>query len=143
MYSESGIKSRILSVDPGTKRTGFALSDPIGITAQGLETFESDGGSVLLEHIEGLIREYEVSTVVIGLPLSMSGREIEGTKRSRQLAEDIKERCEVQILLRDERMSSLEVERIMKQEGKIKRAADIDRLSAVLLLQNYLDESAG
>ncbi len=142
MFSEREIKSRILCIDPGTKRTGFALSDPIGITAQGLETFESDGSSVLLEHIEGLIREYEVSTVVIGLPLSMSGGEIEGTKRSRQLAGDIKERCGVEVLLRDERMSSLEVERVMKQEGKIKRAGDIDRLSAVLILQNYLEESA-
>ena len=142
MFSEREIKSRILCIDLGTKRTGFALSDPIGITAQGLETFESEGSSILLEHIEGLIREYEVSTVVIGLPLSMSGGEIEGTKRSRQLAEDIKERCEVEVLLRDERMSSLEVERVMKQEGKIKRAGDIDRLSAVLMLQNYLEESA-
>ena len=143
MFSERETNSRILCIDLGTKRTGLALSDPIGITAQGLETFESDGGSVLLEHIERLIREYEVSTVVIGLPLSMSGREIEGTGRSRKLAGEIEERCGVDVQLRDERMSSLEVERVMKQEGKIKKAGDIDRLSAVLLLQNYLDESDG
>ncbi len=143
MVSNGGIKSRILCIDPGTKRTGFALSDPIGITAQGLETFEGDGDVALLAHIEGLIGEHEVSTVVIGLPLSMSGGDIEGTRRSRRLAGEIGERCGVEVMLRDERMSSLEVERVMKQEGKIKRAGDIDKLSAVLLLQNYLDESAG
>jgi putative Holliday junction resolvase len=142
MFSERETKSRILCIDPGTKRTGFALSDPIGVTAQGLETFEGDAAA-LLRHIEGLIRGYEVSTVVIGLPLSMSGREIEGTGRSRRLAEDIGERCGVEVLLRDERMSSLEVERVMKRDGRIKKAGDIDRLSAVLLLQSYLDESAG
>ncbi len=143
MFSETDKKSRILCIDPGTKRTGFAVSDPIGITAQGLETFESDGRSGLLEHIKNLVGEYGVDKVVVGLPLSMSGGEIEGTKRSKSLAGEIEKICGVEVLLRDERMSSLEVERVLKQEGKIKRAGDIDRLSAVLLLQSYLDESAG
>ncbi|MBN2070892.1 MAG: Holliday junction resolvase RuvX [Candidatus Krumholzibacteriota bacterium] len=137
------MKSRILCIDPGSKRTGFAVSDQLGITAQGLETFESSGGNDLIDQIEDLVGRYEISTVVIGLPLSMSGGETEGTARSRQLAVEIGNRCGVAVELRDERMSSLEVERVMKREGKIKKAGDIDKLSAVILLQNYLDESFG
>jgi putative Holliday junction resolvase len=134
------MKPRILCIDPGTKRTGFALSDELGITAQGLSTFEDGAGSKLIEHIAGLVEEYDIPTIVIGKPMSMSGGDIEGTERSRLLADKLRDRCGVEVLLRDERMSSLEVERVMKQEGRIKKAGDIDKLAAVLMLTSYLEE---
>ncbi|MCU0640137.1 MAG: Holliday junction resolvase RuvX [Candidatus Krumholzibacteria bacterium] len=140
MSSENDRKSRIMGIDPGTKRTGLAMSDPLGMTAQGLATFDSGTEDALVEHVRALAVEYGVSLVVIGLPLSMSGGEIEGTARSRALAGKIRERCGVEVVLRDERMTSLEVERVMKQAGRIRKAGDIDKLAAVLLLQSYLDE---
>ena len=130
---------RVLAIDPGTKRTGLALSDELGITAQGLETY-TGSGKALVEHVGRLAGEYGIITVVIGLPLSMSGTELEGAGRSRELAAAIEREYDIDVVLRDERMTSLEAERVMKQEGRIKNAGDIDRLSAVLLLSSYLEE---
>ena len=130
---------RILAIDPGTKRNGLAVSDELGITAQGLETYTGTWRA-LVEHVGRLADEYVIITVVIGLPLSMSGAELEGAGRSRELAAAIEKEYGIDVVLRDERMTSLEAERVMKQEGRIKNAGDIDRLSAVLLLSSYLEE---
>lgn len=132
-------EGRILAIDPGTKRSGLALSDELGITAQGLETYTGPQNG-LVEHVGSLAGEYGIITVVIGLPLSMSGKELENAAMSRELAAAIKKEFGIETVLRDERMTSLEVERVMKQEGRIKKAGDIDRLSAVLLLMSYLEE---
>ncbi|RKZ06061.1 Holliday junction resolvase RuvX, partial [bacterium] len=128
---------RVLGIDPGTKRVGFAVSDALGVTAQGMETFvRRDGGmDELIAYIGKLIEEYGIGTVVIGLPLSMSGNEIEGSRRARDLASAIERRLGVEVVLRDERMTSLEAERLMRSNGSVKRPQDIDRLSAVLILQ--------
>lgn len=131
---------RLLGIDPGTKRTGIAVSDELGVTAQGLETFERSGPKELVARISALAEAYGVVAVVVGLPLSMSGGDIEGTRRSRELAALIERECGLPVILRDERMTSLEAERVMRREGRIRNAADIDRLAAVLLLQGYLDE---
>jgi len=137
------MEGRVLGVDPGTKRTGLAVSDELGVTAQGLPTFERGGAKGLAAHIAALAAEYGATEVVVGLPLSMSGGDIEGTRRSRELAALIERECGLGVILRDERMTSLEAERVMRQEGRIRNAADIDRLAAVLLLQGYLDERSG
>ena len=130
---------RILAVDPGTVRTGLAVSDELGITAQGIETYTGPRAG-LVEHLGSLAAEYDIITVVIGLPLSMSGEELENAELSRDLASAISGKLGLETVLRDERMTSLEVERLMRQEGRIKDPGDIDRLSAVLLLQSYLEE---
>lgn len=135
----SARSGRVLAIDPGTKRTGLAVSDELGITAQGIETY-TGSRQALVEHIGRLADEYGIIAVVIGLPLSMSGEELEGAGRSRELAAAIKNEYGIEVVLRDERMTSLEAERVMKQEGRIKNAGDIDRLSAVLLLSSYLEE---
>ena len=135
----SNVEGRILAIDPGTKRTGLALSDELGITAQGLETYTGPWKE-LVEHVGSLAGEYGIMAVVIGLPLSMSGEELENAKYSRELASAIEKTLGIEVVLRDERMTSLEVERVMKQEGRIKKAGDIDKLSAVLLLMSYLEE---
>jgi len=133
------MKRRILGIDPGLKRIGLAVSDPLGITAQGLDTFEATSGIDFLDYLSNLFEEYGIGEVVVGMPLSMSGGDIEGTGKARELAERIQTRFGVRVVLRDERMTSLEAERYLKERGN-RKAKDIDRLAAVFILQTYLDE---
>jgi len=133
---------RILGIDPGEKRVGLAISDPMGITAQGLDTFIGGTGEAFFEHLGRLIKEYDVESVVIGMPLSMSGGKIEGTEKAERLAEKISARFDVSVILRDERMSSLEAERHLSNSRKGFVKGDIDRISAIFILQSYLDEIA-
>jgi putative Holliday junction resolvase len=130
----------VLAIDPGAKRTGLAVSDPLGMTAQGLDTFVEGAGMDLLDHLGGLIELHGIETVVVGLPLSMQGRDIEGSGRSRALAARIEERFGLAVHLADERMTSLEAERVLKSGDRRFDRGDIDKLSAMLLLQGYLDE---
>lgn len=132
--------ARVLAIDPGTKRTGLAMSDPLGMTAQGLDTFAAGAGKDLLDHLGGLIELYGIATVVVGLPLSMQGKDIEGSVRSRSLAARITERFGIDVRLMDERMTSLEAERVLRSGDRSFDRGDIDKLSAMLLLQSYLDE---
>lgn len=137
------MKGRMLAIDPGLKRVGLAVSDPLGMTAQGIETFETGKGKELLDFVGELVAEYGIAKVVVGLPLSMQGKDIEGSARSRALAAEIGERYGLEVVLMDERMSSLEAERVLKSGDRRFEKGDIDRLSAVLLLQSHLDERRG
>jgi putative Holliday junction resolvase len=134
---------RVLAIDPGERRIGIAVSDAIGLTAQGIETFDVGAGTDFLDHLGVLVARYQIKVVVIGLPLSMAGKDIEGSRRSRELAARIGERFGLEVVLRDERMTSLEAERILRSGERGFARRDIDKLSAVLLLQGYLDERAG
>lgn len=136
----AGTTPRVLGIDPGVKRFGLAISDPLGITAQGLETFKAGEGIDVIDYLRELIGRYGVKLIVLGLPLSMGGGDIEGSRRSRELRDRIMEELGIEVVLRDERMTSLEAERVLRQERRIREAGDIDRLAAVLLLQGYLDE---
>ena len=134
---------RVLAIDPGTKRWGLAMSDPLGATAQGLETFAAGGVRAFLDHLGDLIAAHGVGMIVIGEPSSMAGGEIEGTVRSQELAAAIEARFGAAVVLRDERMTSREAERTLAAGERRSGKADIDRLAAVLLLQSYLDERSG
>ncbi len=139
--AESNRKTgRVLAIDPGTKRTGLAMSDPLGMTAQGLDTFVEGAGKNLLDHLRGLVELHGIDTVVVGLPLSMQGKDIEGSGRSRALAARIEEMPGLDVRLMDERMTSLEAERVLRSGDRGFERGDIDKLSAMLLLQSYLDE---
>ncbi len=139
----AGRAGRALAIDPGERRVGLALSDELGVTAQGLDTFETRGGGDLLAHLGGLIAEHGVETVVVGEPRSLAGGEIEGTGRARELAEAIRGRFGVEVVLADERMTSKEAERILAAGDRRHGKKDIDKLAAVLLLQGYLDGRSG
>ena len=130
---------RALAIDPGTKRIGLAVSDELGLTAQGIDTYNFTDVESFIDFLKGLKTRYNIGVVVIGEPRSMSGGEIEGTVRSRELAELVESEIDVRVVLVDERMTSLEAERILRGAGRIGEAGDIDRLAAVLLLQGYLD----
>ncbi len=131
---------RVLAIDPGTKRTGLAMSDPLGMTAQGLDTFVISAGKDLLDHLRELVELHGIDTVVVGLPLSMQGKDIEGSGRSRALAARIEALLGLEVRLMDERMTSLEAERVLRSGDRGFERGDIDKLSAMLLLQSYLDE---
>jgi putative holliday junction resolvase len=130
------MKGRTLAIDPGERRVGLAVSDPLGITAQGLPTFDRRTGE-LLDHVEKIAHEYGVARIVVGNPLSMSGRESDGSVRARSLADALRDRLGLPVELWDERLSSTEANRILAGSRAQKGAAD--RIAAMLILQGYLD----
>ncbi|HEU4929142.1 MAG TPA: Holliday junction resolvase RuvX [Candidatus Krumholzibacteria bacterium] len=131
----SGERRRVLGVDPGERRVGLAVSDPLGITAQGLPTFDRTRGDVV-EHVRRLVREYDVERIVVGRPLALSGVETESTRRAEVLARELAA-LGVPVSRWDERLSSVEAQRILAGARAGKDA--VDRIAAVLILQGYLD----
>ncbi|MCI0452185.1 MAG: Holliday junction resolvase RuvX [Candidatus Latescibacteria bacterium] len=137
MSDETG---RILAVDPGERRVGLAISDPLGITAQGLPTFDKKKGDVFA-HLRALAARYDVALVVVGRPLSLSGRESEASRRAAEFARAIGDALSVPVESWDERLSSAEAQRVLAGTRAEKGA--VDRVAAVLILQGYLDARRG
>jgi len=134
-------KGRILALDLGKKRIGLALSDPLGITAQSLPTLQRTTIRQDLAALENLTREQHVTLILMGHPLHMSGRESRQSAYTREFAERLAGRTGLEVRLWDERLTTVEAERVLKQSGISieKRAKAVDRLSAVILLGSYLD----
>jgi putative Holliday junction resolvase len=134
-------RSRILALDLGKKRIGLALSDPLRITAQGLPNIERTNKRADLDALAGLVNEHEVGLILMGNPKNMRGTEGRQSAWVRDFAEAIRARIGVPVELWDERLTSVEAGRVLRQSGISieKRAAAVDRLSAVILLQSYLD----
>lgn len=135
------LESRILGIDPGDRRVGLAVSDELGITAQGLETFDRNTGGDLFSFLSTLIDTYDVGEVVIGHPVSMSGRPSAASHKAEKLAQDIRGRFGVRVTMWDERLSSEEAKRVLR--GSRAGKPSVDRVAAVLILQSYLDSLSG
>lgn len=131
---------RVLGVDYGQRRVGLAVSDDLLITAQGLETFDRRTGDVL-DHLERLAARHDIGVVVLGHPLSMSGRQNEATRSVEEFAAAIRGRLGVDVVLWDERLSSEEARRVLR--GRKRGKAAVDRVAAILILQSYLDSRSG
>jgi len=120
------------------------VSDPLGITAQGLETLQRQNKRTDLAALERVIREYQVKEIVVGLPLRMSGAE--GTQSDKMLlfAEELRKRFRLPVHLWDERLTSAEANRLLREtELSIeKRAKAVDRMAAVLILQGWMEGRA-
>jgi putative Holliday junction resolvase len=131
----------VLGLDVGSKRIGVAISDPLGITAQGLETIRRQNKRVDFATLEKLIRDHEVREIVVGLPLRLSGAEGIQSDKMRQFAADIEDRFHLPVHLWDERLTSAEANRVLREsEVSIeKRAAAVDRMAAVLILQSWME----
>ena len=132
---------RVLGLDVGSKRIGVAISDPLGITAQGLETIRRQNKRVDFATLEMLIRDHEVREIVVGLPLRLSGAEGIQSDKMRQFAAEIEGRFHLPVHLWDERLTSAEANRVLR-ESEIsieKRAAAVDRMAAVLILQSWME----
>jgi len=134
---------RILALDFGEKRVGMAISDPLQLTAQGLRTVADKTGMELLSTIRGLIQEYDVIEVVLGYPLLMSGEEGDMARAVRQFAEKLGHRASVPVILWDERLSSKQAEKVIRQSGSSPKKGKVDEISACLILQSYLDSIRG
>lgn len=133
-------KGRILALDLGGRRIGLAVSDELGITAQGLRTLERRNLRTDLDKLAEMIQRYEVRLVIAGNPLHMSGRESPGSVRAAEFAAQLTARAGVEVRLWDERLTTQQASRVLRESGislqKRKRA--VDQLSAVLILQSYL-----
>jgi putative Holliday junction resolvase len=133
--------SRILGLDVGSKRIGVAVSDPLGMTAQGLDTLRRKNKRLDFEQLELLIRKYSVCEIVVGLPLRMSGAEGTQSEKMRAFAEDLRKKFNLPVHLWDERLTSVEANRVLREsEMSIQRRGEVvDRMAAVLILQSWME----
>jgi putative Holliday junction resolvase len=136
--AESG---RVLALDVGSKRIGVAVSDPLGITAQGLETIQRQNKRKDLESLGRLLKEYAVREVVVGLPLRLSGAEGTQSEKMRRFASDLESHFGVTVHLWDERWTSTEANRLLRETelSIAKRGRAVDRMAAVLILQSWME----
>lgn len=132
---------RVLALDLGKRRIGLAISDPLGVTAQGLPTLERRNKRADLAALATLIRERGVTHLLVGNPLHMSGAEGRQSAWVQEFAGALQKHTGIPVRLWDERLTTVEASRVLRQSGISieKRAAAVDRLSAVILLQSYLD----
>ncbi|HTM12215.1 MAG TPA: Holliday junction resolvase RuvX [Bryobacteraceae bacterium] len=140
-FQQNTGNGRILALDLGKKRIGLALSDPLGISAQGLETLQRSTVREDIAALEAIAREHQVQLVLLGHPLNMSGAEGRQAVYTRDFAQRLTERTGLAVRFWDERLTTKEAERVLKQSGISieKRAKAVDRLAAVILLASYLD----
>ena len=138
-------KPRILALDLGKKRIGLAISDPLGISAQGLPNLQRTNKRADLAALERLAREREVSLFLLGNPINMRGAEGRQSAWVREFGTALEGCTHLPVRLWDERLTSVEAGRVLRSSGIgiEKRAAAVDRLSAVILLQSYLDSLCG
>ena len=141
------MKERWMGLDYGTKTVGVAVSDVLGITAQGVETVTRKSNKKLrqtLARIEALIEEYEVSKVVLGLPKNMNNTLGERVEKTLAFKEMLERRTNLPVVMWDERLTTVEAERTLI-ENKVRREDRkkyIDKIAAVFILQGYLDSLA-
>jgi putative holliday junction resolvase len=138
---KSGKIGRTLGLDVGSIRIGVAVSDPLGITAQGLETLQRRNKKTDMAALERVIREYSVKEIVVGLPLRMSGAEGIQSDKMQLFADELRKRFRLPVHLWDERLTSAEANRLLREtELSIeKRAKAVDRMAAVLILQGWME----
>ena len=137
----AGFHGRVLGLDVGSRRIGLAVSDLLGITAQGLETLQRRNKRADFAALEKVIRQYEVKQMVVGLPLRMSGESGTQSAKMQAFAEELRERFHLPVHLWDERLTSAEANRLLREtELSIeKRAKAVDRMAAVLILQGWME----
>lgn len=135
---------RIMGLDFGTVTVGVAISDPLGWTAQGIETvrYVEHKKNLLFDRIGELIQEYGVESVVVGLPRDLIGTESERALASRSFAKSVRRKFKIPVELWDERLTTMAAERILiaADVSRKKRKQVIDKEAAVLILQSYLDK---
>lgn len=130
-----------MALDYGEARIGVALSDPTGMLAQPLETIERKPRDAhWLERIAALVGEHQVSCIVVGLPLAMDGRAGEAAQRARAFGEQVASRTGVPVAYADERWSSREAERLLREAEltRQRRKRSVDPIAAALILSAWL-----
>jgi len=132
---------RVLALDVGSKRIGVAVSDPLGITAQGLETIQRQNKRKDWEALGAVMKQYEIGEIVVGLPLRLSGAEGTQAEKMRRFADELHARFALPVHLWDERWTSTEANRLLRETNLSieKRGKAVDRMAAVLILQSWLE----
>jgi putative Holliday junction resolvase len=135
------LPGRILALDVGKRRIGLAISDPLGITAQGLTTLQRTTIREDLARLDEITREFSVTLILVGDPLHMSGDKSRQAQYIRDFAGRLTEKTGVPAQFWDERLTTVQAQRVLKESGISieKRARAVDRLAAVILLESYLD----
>lgn len=137
------MSGRVIAFDLGDRRIGVAVSDPTGTIAQGRETIRRDGEAWPWRAILAAIGDAEAVAVVVGEPVHVDGGESDRSRRARAFAEELERRAGVPVALEDERYTSAEAERMLRETGRARRKrdrGDVDRAAAVLILQGWLDD---
>ena len=135
---------RIMGLDYGTVTVGVAISDALKITAQGIETIRRKEENKLrrtLARIEELVKAYEVDTIVVGLPKNMNNTMGERANKSVEFADMVRRRTGVEVVMWDERLTTVTAHNAMLEAdiSRKKRYDVVDKVAAVIILQNYLD----
>ncbi len=132
---------RILALDVGSKTIGLAVSDALGITAQGLDTIRRKNKRTDFAALGQVIRDYQVREIVVGNPLRMTGATGVQSEKMSLFADELRRQFSLPVHLWDERLTSAEANRLLREtDMSIRRRAQVvDRLAAVLILQNFLE----
>ena len=135
---------RIMGLDFGSKTVGVAISDPLFLTAQGIEIVRRKAPGKLrqtLARINELKEEYEVGKIVLGFPKNMNNTEGERCEKTLEFKEMLERRTGLEVVLWDERLTTVEADRTMMQVGirRENRKEYVDELAAIFILQGYLD----
>lgn len=135
---------RIMGLDFGSKTVGVAVCDPLGITAQGVETITRKEENKLRQtcsRIEALIKEYEIELIVLGYPKNMDDTIGERALKTESFKEMLERRTGLPVVLWDERLTTIEADQILQESGvrREHRKAVIDKIAAGIILQSYLD----
>lgn len=138
---------RIMGLDYGSKTIGVAISDPMGLTAQGLEIIRREEENKLrksLRRIEELVQENQVEEIVLGFPKNMNNTIGERAEKSLQLKETLERRLGLPVVMWDERLTTVEADRTLIEAGvrRENRKKYVDMIAAVFILQGYLDAKA-
>ena len=134
------MSGRILSIDYGTSRVGFAVSDPLHIIATPLKTIKNKSIQDLLKQIGLIVKEYDIKSIVVGLPLGLNGKETKQTETVKLFSETLGKN-NYKVIFEDERFTTvLAKKEIIKQKISTGRNKSlIDQMSAAFILQSYLD----
>jgi len=131
---------RILAIDFGARKIGLAVSDELGLTAQGLPTYYRSNKKTDFDHLRRVIKQFGITEIVMGLPLRMSGIEGIQAEKVQVFAEELRRKFKLPVHLFDERLTSVEANRLLREtEMSIRRRAEVvDQLAAVLILESFL-----
>jgi putative Holliday junction resolvase len=138
---------RVLGLDLGSRTLGIAISDALGIIASGVETyrFDDDRYDLALNRVVEIVKERKVDKIVLGYPKHMNGDIGEKAKLSEEFKKKIEEAINIEVILVDERWTTkLAESRLLQADiSRKKRKQVIDKMAAVVILQNYLDSKGG
>ncbi len=132
---------RIMGLDVGDKTIGIAVSDPLGITSQGITTIRRKGIKTDIIELRAIIEEYNIEKVVIGLPKNMNNTLGPQGEKVLKFSEKFKEQFDLEIIFQDERLPTVSAERMLISSDvrREKRKQVIDKVAATYILQTYLD----